>query len=94
MLSICRKMTVVFLLRLARFCANSVASRPESFGVDEPASGSMRQSCRPRETGGILTLIFRADGLPMLLRLLSANNSGHHDHTAASQARRRCDLRA
>jgi len=63
-------MTVVFLLRLARFCANSVASRPESFEVDEAATGSMRQSCRARETGGILTLIFRADGLPMLLLLL------------------------
>jgi hypothetical protein len=70
MLPICRKMTVVFLLRLARFCANSVASRPESFEVDEAATGSMRQSCRARETGGILTLIFRADGLPMPLRLL------------------------
>jgi hypothetical protein len=70
MLSICRKMTVVFLLRLARFCANSVASRPESFEVDEAETGSIRQSCRARETGGILTLIFRTDGLPMLLRLL------------------------
>jgi hypothetical protein len=70
MLPICRKMTVVFLLRLAWFCANSVASRPESFEVDEAATGSMRQSCRAREAGGILTLIFRAEGLPMLLRLL------------------------
>ncbi len=44
--------------------------------------------------GGILTLIFRADGVPMLLDLLAGRFGGHRALAGAPQARRCGDPRA